>query len=68
MVDVEGLVFAYPGTSVPAVNGLGSAVGDGEIFGFPGPNGAGKSTTQKVPTGLLSEYRIFIRVTGRELS
>ena len=47
MIEVDGLVFAYPGAKESAVDDLEFSVADGEIFGFLGPNGAGKSTTQK---------------------
>jgi fluoroquinolone transport system ATP-binding protein len=67
VIEVEKLVFAYPGTREPAVSGLSFEVADGEIFGFLGPNGAGKSTTQKVLTGLLRDYEGRVRVLGREV-
>ncbi len=67
VIEVSGLIFAYPGAKEPAVNDLEFTVGDGEIFGFLGPNGAGKSTTQKVLTGLLRNYSGLVRVLGREL-
>jgi fluoroquinolone transport system ATP-binding protein len=67
VIEVSGLVFAYPGAKEPAVNDLEFAVEDGELFGFLGPNGAGKSTTQKVLTGLLRDYRGKVRVLGREV-
>ena len=66
MIEVDGLVFAYPGTKEPAVNDLEFSVGDGEIFGFLGPNGAGKSTTQKVLIGLLRNYRGKVSVLERD--
>ncbi len=66
MIDVNGLVFTYPGAKEPAVNDLEFSVGDGEIFGFLGPNGAGKSTTQKVLIGLLRQYGGKVNVLGRE--
>jgi fluoroquinolone transport system ATP-binding protein len=66
MIEVNGLVFTYPGASTPAVNGIDFSVGDGEIFGFLGPNGAGKSTTQKVLTGLLRAYEGNVKVLGRD--
>ncbi len=67
MIEVNGLVFAYPGAKGPAVNDLEFAVADGEVLGFLGPNGAGKSTTQKLLTGLLRDYRGKVRVLGREV-
>ncbi len=66
MIDVNGLVFTYPGAKEPAVNDLEFSVGDGEIFGFLGPNGAGKSTTQKVLIGLLRKYSGNVNVLGRD--
>jgi len=68
MIDVNGLVFTYPGAKEPAVNDLEFSVGDGEIFGFLGPNGAGKSTTQKVLIGLLRKYSGKVNVLGRDSS
>ncbi len=68
MIDVNGLVFTYPGAKEPAVNDLEFSVADGEIFGFLGPNGAGKSTTQKVLIGLLRDYQGKVNVLGRESS
>ncbi len=67
VIEVTGLVFAYPGAKEPAVNDLAFTVEDGEIFGFLGPNGAGKSTTQKVVTGLLRDYGGKVRVLEREV-
>jgi fluoroquinolone transport system ATP-binding protein len=67
VIEVSGLVFAYPGARHPAVDELEFSVEDGEIFGFLGPNGAGKSTTQKVLTGLLRDYRGKVQVLEREV-
>ena len=67
MIDVNGLVFTYPGAKEPAVNDLEFSIDDGEIFGFLGPNGAGKSTTQKVLIGLLRDYGGKVRVLEREV-
>ena len=67
MIDVNGLVFTYPGTKEPAVHDLEFSVADGEIFGFLGPNGAGKSTTQKVLIGLLRDYGGKVSVLEREV-
>ena len=67
MIDVRGLVFAYPGADTPAVNDLSFSVQGQEIFGFLGPNGAGKSTTQKVLTGLLRDHGGQVHVLEREI-
>ena len=68
MIDLKGLVFSYPDTQTPAVNGLTFSVADGEVFGFVGPNGAGKSTAQKVLTGLLGNYQDEVGILRREVS
>jgi fluoroquinolone transport system ATP-binding protein len=67
MIEVNRLVFAYPGSRKPAVNNVEFSIEDGEIFGFLGPNGAGKSTTQKVLTGLLRDYHGEVKILEREV-
>lgn len=67
MIEVQDLVFSYPGAPRPAVEGLGFSVREGEVFGFLGPSGAGKSTTQKVLAGLLRDYRGRVELLGRDL-
>lgn len=50
VIDVRDLVYTYPGTDRPAVDGVSFQVYKGEVFGLLGPSGAGKSTIQKVLT------------------
>jgi fluoroquinolone transport system ATP-binding protein len=50
VIDVQRLVYAYPGAATPAVSDVSFQVRRGEIFGLLGPSGAGKSTLQKVLT------------------
>jgi fluoroquinolone transport system ATP-binding protein len=66
VIEVDDLVFHYPGTTEPAVRGIGFTVGAGEVFGFLGPSGAGKSTTQKILTGLLTGHAGRVAVWGRD--
>lgn len=49
---VRGL-FRREYTETRAVDGIGFAIGEGELVGFLGPNGAGKTTTLKMLSGLL---------------
>lgn len=49
---------------VPAVDGIGFKVREGEILGFLGPNGAGKTTTLKMLSGLLHPTEGKITVAG----
>src|SRR6185295_5290823 len=50
IILVDALEKQYPRSPVKAVNGIGFAVGRGEVFGLLGPNGAGKTTTIGVLT------------------
>lgn len=49
-VVVSDLVKRYVPSMPAAVDGLGFAVGPGEVFGLLGPNGAGKTTTVGILT------------------
>ena len=42
----------YPGTTVPAVNGLDLHINDGEFLVFVGPSGCGKTTSLRMLAGL----------------
>jgi fluoroquinolone transport system ATP-binding protein len=67
MIHVEGLTHTYPGSAIPAIDGLSFAVEEGEVFGFLGPSGAGKSTTQNVLIGLLGGWRGSVDIMGRSV-
>ena len=49
-VEVADLVKRYPKAGSNAVDGIGFAVAQGEVFGLLGPNGAGKTTTVGILT------------------
>jgi fluoroquinolone transport system ATP-binding protein len=67
MIEVNSLVYTYPGAAAPAVKGVSFSVAPGEIFGFLGPSGAGKSTTQKVLIRLLKDFVGDVQVLGKDL-
>lgn len=67
MIEARSLDYTYSGAAQAAIRDLTFAVQPGEIFGFLGPSGAGKSTTQRLLTGLLSDYTGTVTVLGRDL-
>jgi len=67
MIDVQNLLYTYPGQTAPTVKEISFQVQPGEIFGFLGPSGAGKSTTQKVLTRLLGDFEGQVSVLGKTL-
>jgi ABC-2 type transport system ATP-binding protein len=62
IIEVENLVKRYGDHT--AVDKVGFAVEQGEIFGILGPNGAGKTTTVECIEGLRSADGGSIRVCG----
>jgi len=62
IIEVNGLVKRYGDHT--AVNGVGFAVEQGEIFGILGPNGAGKTTTVECIEGLRTPDSGNISVCG----
>jgi fluoroquinolone transport system ATP-binding protein len=68
MIQVENLVFQYPGNDEPTLKGLDFSIGKGDIFGFLGPSGAGKSTAQKVLYKILEGYKGQVNIDGKNLS
>lgn len=67
MIEVQNLVYHYPGSDEPTIKDISFSIGKGEIFGFLGPSGAGKSTTQKVLIRLLRKYQGSIKILGKDL-
>ncbi len=65
MIELEGLIHRYGGTTV--LHGINLTVERGEIFGFLGHNGAGKTTTIHVLTTLLVPSGGTARVGGLDV-
>lgn len=66
MIEVNDLIFNYS-KDREILHKLNFSVKEGEIFGFLGPNGSGKSTTQKILTGLLSNYSGKVVMNGESV-
>ena len=61
-LQVDDLFVKY-GKS-PVLNGLGLAIGPGEIFGLLGPNGAGKTTLIRAICGRIKPAGGNVRIAG----
>lgn len=53
LLEVQDLVFYYPGQSAPILNGLELTVHPGEVVGIVGLSGSGKSTLAYCITGII---------------
>ena len=72
-LEVRDLVFSYPGSSKPALDGISFALPEGGTMGILGRVGCGKSTLLKVLPRLLDpgEGKVFIGgkdICGYDLS
>jgi len=67
MINVQDLIFTYPGQKEPTIQSMNFNIRKGEIFGFLGPSGAGKSTTQKILIGVLKGYQGSVKVMDIEI-
>lgn len=61
----EGLDFGYPGAPEPAIRGVETRAGEGEVVAILGPNGAGKSTLLRLLLGVLDPDAGEARLYGR---
>lgn len=61
LVEAEGLLYQYPNSSAPAIDGVDLRLVAGEAIGLLGPNGAGKSTLIDLLIGLRHPSRGAIR-------
>ena len=66
LLAVEGLSKRFGG--LVAVDDVGFAVEEREIFSVIGPNGAGKSTLFKLITGFLRPTAGHVRLAGEEIT
>ena len=63
-IEVQQLVYRYPGAPAAAIDGLSFTLRDAEILGLLGPNGAGKTTTLHALLGLLVPQDGTVRIFG----
>jgi ATP-binding cassette subfamily C protein len=66
-IELDGVVFRYPGASVPALAGIDLVINKGTSVGFVGPTGGGKSTLLDVIIGLLDPDEGTVRIDGVDI-
>ena len=52
-LSLRGVSYTYPGSEIPALNGIDLEIGKGEIVFVTGPTGAGKTTLCLAASGIL---------------
>ncbi len=65
MIEVESLIFEYPGKRV--IDRLNLRIKDNSITVLVGPNGAGKTTLIKAIAGLTEPYSGHIKIDGLDV-
>jgi fluoroquinolone transport system ATP-binding protein len=68
LIQVENLVYTYPGNTSPTIKNVDVSIKAGEIFGFLGPSGAGKSTIQKILIGVLKDFQGHVKVLNHDVN
>jgi osmoprotectant transport system ATP-binding protein len=68
MIALEGLRKRFPGTAVPAVDGVTLSVASREICVLIGPSGCGKTTTMRMINRMIDPDEGRILIDGRDIS
>ncbi|MFI2434380.1 ABC transporter ATP-binding protein [Streptomyces sp. NPDC018693] len=67
-IELDDVVYRYPGKADPAVDGVSLTLRRGEILAVVGENGSGKSTLTKLITGILLPDKGHVRWAGTDLA
>ncbi|WP_111414181.1 ABC transporter ATP-binding protein [Billgrantia lactosivorans] len=66
-IELDGVVFRYPGKEESALNGLSLRIGANQVIGLVGASGSGKSTTIDILVGLIDPDEGDILIDGEPL-
>ncbi len=66
-IEFRGVIFAYPGQEVPALNNVSFKLAQGERVGIIGRIGSGKTTIEKLLLGLYQPDEGSIWIDGVDL-
>ena len=67
-LEVERLIYAFPGAERPALRGVSFALPAGESLGVIGPTAAGKSTLARLVVGIWKPLSGAVRLDGADVS
>ncbi len=67
LIQFQKVVFAYPGSSTPALNGINFTIKPGEKVGIIGKIGSGKTTVGRLLTKLYEPQEGAILVNGVDM-
>ena len=67
VLQVEQAIVVPPGSTVPALRGVGFNVAAGDIVGIIGPSAAGKSTLARLLVGVWPPYSGKVRIDGADI-
>jgi ATP-binding cassette subfamily B protein len=63
----EGVTFAYPGASTPALDHVTFAVGEGQVVGLVGRSGSGKTTVTRLIQGIHLPQSGLVQIDGTDI-
>lgn len=66
-IDVEHLVFRYPSSSRPALQGVNLSIPAGSVVGIVGRSGSGKSTLSRLIQGLYIVQEGAVKIDGIDI-
>ncbi|MFD8529813.1 ABC transporter ATP-binding protein [Streptosporangium canum] len=67
-ITAEDVVFTYPGSGTPALQGVSVRIDQGEVIALVGENGSGKTTLAKILSGLYEPDSGHVRWDGTDLA
>jgi PrtD family type I secretion system ABC transporter len=67
-LDVERVIYAFPGAERPALRGVSFALAAGESLGVIGPTAAGKSTLARLAVGIWKPISGAVRLDGADVA
>jgi ATP-binding cassette, subfamily C, bacterial LapB len=66
-IELQNVTFSYPGSAIPAINGLSAKIAPGEKVGIIGRIGSGKSTVARLILGLYPPDQGSVLVDGTDI-